>query len=349
MNKCTEGWPNAPGDVSPDAYEAFLAHVAGCSFHEQVLDAEEEEIRSKARLARGLDPYGRILVGSDLRRTLKQHDRIHALWKQAAKEKTSPFKGIYLSNRGEDIAGSGKFFDFRKYEGFHLLDPQAGLQIWGVIGEGRSIPPVLLGSYRLHGVRHTGEEHLFPLENGYTVGLRVEQVSERGFNIGFRCVENEVFERERIEAARNNQTGSVDDVSSLPSSLIKQTLHWVRPSWKCTTARLRSLALSWIHSEPLSLQHKIESCAIWAMAFFVGLTAMVWLDQSFQLKARSSSDVGKKQSTSTNAKPAKPGRVSGPKFAGSGRRSRANQTQETKKDVRSDSLAAPNEKPRTTE
>ena len=55
MNKCTEGWPNAPSDVSPDAFDAFLAHVAGCPFHEKALDEEEENIRSKFRLARGLD------------------------------------------------------------------------------------------------------------------------------------------------------------------------------------------------------------------------------------------------------------------------------------------------------
>lgn len=350
MNKCTEGWPNAPGDVSPDAYEAFLAHVARCPFHQKALDAEEEKIRSKIRLARGLDPHGRILRGRDLQRTVATYDRNHALWRQAAKETPRPFKRIYLSNHGEDIAGSGKFWDFRKYEGYHHLDPEAGLQIWGVLGEGKSIPNVMLASCPLKGVEHTGKEKFWRLENGYTVGLRVEQLSEREFNIGFRCVENEVLERERTEAA-----GSVNCGTSLPSRLVTETLQWAHLSWRWTVAQLRSLYKA-IQPEPLNFQDKLVLCAISAMVVFsLNLTVTLW--QGPRAEAKSSSDTeSTKISSSKNAKPTKAPRKQSQQISGqtsvkankADKRSPGTQTPETKQDVGSDNGAA-NDKASSTE
>lgn len=191
MNECTAGWPDAPSDVSPDAMDAFLAHVDGCPFHAKALSLETEELRARYRFAKGLDTHGRILVGHELRVAVAAYDQQNNLGEEAAPGMELPFKRIYLTNKGEDIAGSGKFFDFRRYEGEHQLDPEAGLQIWGVIGEGDSAVKVLLGFYALRGVRHTGEEQFLPLKNGYTVGLRVEQLSAQVFNIGFRCMEND--------------------------------------------------------------------------------------------------------------------------------------------------------------
>jgi len=298
MNKCTEGWPNAPSDVSPDAVDAFLAHVAGCQFHQKALDAEEEQIRSKFRLARGLDALGRILVGTDLDRTVKAHDQNHAAWQRIAKEMNRPFKRIYLSNRGDLVAGSGKFFIFRKYEGNHWLDPEAGLQLWGVIAEGKSIPDVHLGFYPLAGVQHTGQEQFLPLENGYVVGLRVEQLSEQEFNLGFRCVENEILERERVAAIQ--QTGPVEQAT--PLSRIVEMLRWVVPTWSRTTARLQSFAWSF-RSDPLSFKEKVVSCVVVVWAFSAG---WFWLNPASQLKARNFSatcETDKQESsTKTNSK-----------------------------------------------
>ena len=360
MNKCTEDWPNEPSDVSPHALEAFLAHVAGCPFHEKALEAEEEKLRSKFRLARGVDPHARILTGRDLDRTLKAHDLNHVLWQQAAKEMKRPFKRIYVTNRGDVIAQSGKFFLLRKYEGKHPLDPEAGLQVWGVInGEGKSIPDVLLGFYPLAGVRHTGEEQFLPLENGYTVGLRVEQVSEQEFEIGFRCVENEVLERERAEAMRNDkQADSIDDVTHLPLKLVRDMRQWAVPTWRWTTARLRRLARSF-PSEPLSGQEKAVSWAALVLVFCMGLPVMVWLDPDQQLKANSFSVTGEleKQNTPTNAnskkfngKRKRP--ISGQRAARSnkaGKRNTANRTELSAaapgQDVDIDSMVAPNDKP----
>src|SRR6185503_4837279 len=301
MNKCTEGWPNAPSDVSPDALEAFLAHVAGCQFHQKALDAEEEQIRSKFRLARGLDALGRILVGTDLDRTVKAHDQNRAAWKRIAKEMNRPFKRIYLSNRGDLVAGSGKFFIFRKYEGNHWLDPEAGLQLWGVIAEGKSIPDVHLGFYPLAGVQHTGQEQLLPLENGYVVGLRVEQLSEGEFNIGFRCVENEILERERVAAIHTDtQTGPVDQAT--PLRRITEMLRGVVPTWRWTTARLRSFAWSF-RSDPLSFKEKVMSCVVVVLAFSAG---WFWLNPGPPLKARNVSVTSEsnkpESSTKANAK-----------------------------------------------
>jgi hypothetical protein len=347
MNKCTEGWPNAPSDVSPDAVDAFLAHVAGCQFHQKALDAEEEQIRSRFRLARGLDALGRILVGSDLDRTVKAHDQNHAAWKRIAKEMNRPFKRIYLSNRGDLVAGSGKFFIFRKYEGNHRLDPEAGLQLWGVIAEGKSIPDVHLGFYPLTGVRHTGQEQFLPLENGYVVGLRVEQLSEEEFNIGFRCVENEILERERAAAIHtDNQTGPVDQAT--PLRRITAMLRWMVPTWRWTTARLRSFAWSF-RSEPLSLTEKVVSCVVVVLAFSAG---WFWLNPGPQLKARNFSATcepnNQESSVNANSKTTNRKRtrqLPREKVVRSNKRNRTNETESraaaSGQDVSSDGVDAP--------
>ena len=363
MNKCIQGWPNAPSDVSPDAVDAFLAHVAGCPFHQKALDAEEEKIRSKFRLARGLDPHGRILFGSELDRAVKAHDRNHAAWKQIAQEMNRPFKRIYLSNRGDLVAGSGKFFIFRKYEGNHRLDPEAGLQLWGVIAEGKSIPDLLLGFYPLVGVQHTGQEQFLPFANRYTVGLRVEQLSDDEFNIGFRCVENETLERERAAAILNNkQTTQVGQATSSPLKRVTEMLRWVVPSWKWTTARLRGLAGSF-RSEPLSFQEKAVSCAALALVFVICLPVMVWLDPDQQLKARSFSATSeaKKQDCSTNTNSRRSNRRRTRQSSGqtvvrsdkADKRDGANQIEPSTpapgQDVSSDGVASPNDKPPSAE
>ena len=352
MNECKEGWPYAPGDdVSPDAYKAFLAHVARCPFHQKALDADEEKIRSKFSRARGLDPHRRILRGRDLKRTVETHDRSHALWKKAAKETPRPFKRIFLSNRGEDIASSGKFWDFRKYEGYHRLEPEAGLQIWGVLGEGKSMPNVLLVSCPLKGVEHTGKEKFWRLENEYTIGLRVEQLSEKEFNIGFRCVKNEVLERERTAAA-----GSVNYGTSLPSRLASETLQWTRPLWRWTTAQLRSLCAA-TRPQPLSFGDKAVFVAILSMVVFSLTLTIMLRQQGARAEFKSSFDTeSTKLSSSTPVKPTKtsgkhPQRTSGQtsgKTDKTDRRSHGNQTPETKQDVSSDSGSA-NDKPSSTE
>lgn len=358
MNKCTEGWPNAPNDVSPDAVDAFLAHVAGCPFHQKALDAEEEKIRVTFRLARGLDAHGRILVGTELDRAVKAHDRNRAAWKQIAQEMNRPFKRIYLSNLGDLVAGSGKFFIFRKYEGHHRLDPEAGLQLWGVLAEGKSVPDVLLGYYPLAGVRHTGQEQFLPIEDRYTVGLRVEQLhKDDEFNIGFRCVENEVLERERAAAILNNkETGQVDQAT--PLKRVTEMLRWVVSSWRWTTVRLQSLVWSF-RSQPLSFQEKLVSCAAVVLVFCIGLPILVWLDPDQQLRAKSFSAASESNnqdcSTNANAKRSKRKRTrqnSGRTVVRSDKADKqdsANQMKPssaaTDQDDSSDGVTAPNDKP----
>src|SRR5258708_3707774 len=107
MNKCTETterWLKMPSDDSPDELEAFFAHVEVCPFHAEVFRAEEERLRSMCRLARGLDSHGRLLVGSELESAITKLDHGRAIWKEVAPDMKLPFKRIYLSNRGEDIA-----------------------------------------------------------------------------------------------------------------------------------------------------------------------------------------------------------------------------------------------------
>src|ERR1044071_202017 len=203
MNKCTEKtqhWPDTLSAVSPHELEAFFAHAELCPYHAEQLRAEGESLRAMFLLTRGRDRRRRTLRGKKVKTTREDHEVRFELWQAAAQNMKPPFKRIYLSNCGEDIAGSGKFYDFRRYEGEHSLDPQAGLQIWGVLEDEGKTEEVLLGFYPLAGVRHTGKEKLLTLDNGYIVGLKVAQLGERLFNIEFRCVESEVIEREEAEA-----------------------------------------------------------------------------------------------------------------------------------------------------
>lgn len=223
MNKCTEKtgrWPDTLTDVSPGEVEAFLAHADACLFHAEKLHTEEEGLRSMFRLARGLDKKGRILQGRDLKETIEEHDRRHAIWKETAQRKKLPFKCIYLSNSGEYIAGSGKFYDFRRYEGAHSLDLQSGLQIWGEFDYEGKTGEALLGVYSLTGVRHTSRENLLPLDNGYTVGLKVNEIAGGLFKIEFRCVENEALEK-GWDGVFNRKDKGKKVVASKPSNVKK--------------------------------------------------------------------------------------------------------------------------------
>jgi hypothetical protein len=198
MIRCTEKterWPNALVDVSPDELDEFLDHAESCQYHAAMMRAEEEECHSVFRSARGFNSHGRVLEGTELESAIREYRRQQAVWQNSARQMEVPFKHISISNCGEEIASCGKFFAFRKHEGIHELEPEAGLQIWGVIGE-RGTEKILLGFYSLVHVQHKGEESLLPLENGYTVGILVEQKSERSFKIEFRCVENEVLQDE---------------------------------------------------------------------------------------------------------------------------------------------------------
>lgn len=299
MNKCTEDWPSKPSAVSPDAYEAFLAHAAGCLFHAKVLEEEAEKIRSKYRLARGLDSHGRILVGRELQRAVEKHDRQYILWKEVAQKSSILFKRIFLSNCGEEIAVSAKFFDFRRYEATHQLDTRAGLQIFGVIGEGKSIMEVLLGFYPLEGFKHTGEEQFLPLENEYTVGLGVEQLSEHDFYIEFRCVKNQVIERERISSMHH----FVNNTPPPPWRAATHTAQWLGSSFRWTTAKLKKLCSSVIQSEPLTFRQKIACYTAWAVVFGATLMILPSLNESPQGMTGVANEVETKQrSRPANAK-----------------------------------------------
>lgn len=277
MNKCTEsteGWPDAPGDVSSDAEEAFLVHVAHCPFHAKALHAEIENTRSIFRRARGVNAHGRILTGRELRQTIADQDRRYILWEEIVEESIVTFRRIYLGNRGEDIVCSGHFFDFRNYDGDHRLDPIAGLQILAVVGEGKETLDVLLGYYPLFGVKHTGNEQFLSLKNGFTIGLRVTQLSDRDFNIRFRCVENEVLTLEKMGIMMHpyNQPAPVHGAAMLLSwtrGTVQSLGHSLR-----IRVKLRKLVSLILHG-PSTPVDVLEWGLITAMIFFVALTGMV--------------------------------------------------------------------------
>lgn len=210
MRKCTEEterWPDALADVSQDAHAAFIKHAVDCPYHAARLRAGEEKIRSIFRLARGLDSKGRVLEGLPLQQAVAEHRRRRAGWQEAALRKDLPIRLISLWNNDEEIVGCGKFFDFPRHSSVHDLSLSQGLQIVGILGENVK-EKALLGFYRLKGVKHTGEEEFFLLDNGYVIGLRVEHRGGSTFGVDFRCVEAEVIEKElteTIEAAEQNQ------------------------------------------------------------------------------------------------------------------------------------------------
>jgi hypothetical protein len=226
MNECTERarpWPDEPADVSPDELDEFLAHARAevCPFHAEKVSELAGEFDSMFRPARGLDSHGRILRGRELRNRVVDYGHAQTLWKEASRVMSLPFKRIYITNRDEDIASSGKFYDFRRYEGDHQLDVRAGLQIWGMLKDEGGVKKVLLGFYPLLGYVHTGKETFLTLDNGYTVGLKVLQLDQQLFNIGFRCVETEALAKELANAQEQNNKTAAAGASAVITSVKK--------------------------------------------------------------------------------------------------------------------------------
>jgi hypothetical protein len=122
------------------------------------------------------------------------------------KDLNDKFLRVYLSNGGKEIAGVGNFYDF-KSEGLHTLDLSSGLQIRAVLDTQEE---VLLGFYALAGVRHDGREQFLPLDNGYTIGLSVQKIDEKRFQVAFRCVETTLEDKEDKLDERRIE-GNLDD------------------------------------------------------------------------------------------------------------------------------------------
>jgi hypothetical protein len=195
-NEKTRQWPDFLADVSQDDMDDFLAHSEACPYHAQVLRAEEEELRSIFRLARGLDRTGRVLAGEELQVAIAEQETRLEEWKATCDAET-PFGLISLYNGGSLIASCGEFLGLVEHQSLHELDPKLGLQIRARCGADED-RDVLLGFYVLSGARHEGDERLLHLDNGYTVGLKVKELVDENFQINFRCVENSVIEEELV-------------------------------------------------------------------------------------------------------------------------------------------------------
>jgi len=197
---CTEGskgWPRSSSEVSITLIDAYMDHAVKCAYHAELMLLEEremeQEIRTVFRLARGLDSQGRLLRGAMLIETIADYDHRLESWKREREATNFPFHHIALYNGVRQIASCGRFFDFSRHESVNELDTHFGLQIRSINASEQE--DVLLGSYALTGVRHDGEERVLSLMNGYTIGLRVIQLDEKTFAIGFRCVESEMMEK----------------------------------------------------------------------------------------------------------------------------------------------------------
>jgi len=193
MNRCVDEkhyWPDSLAEVWPEKIDEFLSHTDVCPYHAHRLSCEDLEFRSPFRPARGLNPNGEILEDQELEAAKCDHARRQAHWQGEKEKKSMPFTHLALRNAGREIACCGEFFEFQKHQASHWLDPEAGLQVFGVLGGGAD-DETLLGFFPLIGVRLDGKEHRLELDNGYTVGLLVEKLNARTFAVQFRCVENE--------------------------------------------------------------------------------------------------------------------------------------------------------------
>ena len=191
MKQCIapdERWPDTSYEVAPDKLNDYLVHAESCTYHAERLTAEDEPFRLMFRRARGFAQDGRILLGAELDSAVEEFRRRQACWREQVYKKQMPFTYLALRNAGREIACCGEFLEFKRHEGFHLLDTEAGLQILGVLGDGASNEEVLLGFYPLANTRHSDIEHHLQLDNEYTIGLQVKQIGARTFEINFRCI-----------------------------------------------------------------------------------------------------------------------------------------------------------------
>lgn len=282
MKTCTEKtrqWPDSSDDASPDELDEFLDHAEVCPYHAEILrleqKEEEEKLRSVFRRVIGLNGHGRIPLGGELQAALADHKRRMKIWKESVFWKGFPFCKIALYNGGKEIASCGNFFDYSEHRSMNELDPTPGLQIRGIsIGEDEE---VLLGFYALAGVRHEGKELTLQLDNGFTVSLWVKKLSEREFDIRFRCVETITLETERAGDGDDVSGGGeiIDggsDTESSPASLV--------PPMTLPVGRARPRAHGWLPIPTSGQASALRSLAFLAIAISSGILAGTSLRQT---------------------------------------------------------------------
>lgn len=200
MNRCTSTtrrWPDAPVDVHPDEEEEFLAHAEDCPYHAAALEAEGEQLisslRKDYRLAR-MFGRGRILEGEELKSAAADRRAQLERWYEAAAKGELPFSHIALINNGAEKARYSNLYNLNIHDGVHQLDPDAGIEIWGVVASNGLKVEAWLASYDF-AAAPPGKEEVFDLKNGYTVALKVKQEDEERFRIKFKFVETEELKR----------------------------------------------------------------------------------------------------------------------------------------------------------
>ena len=234
-------WPRSSSEVPADLLDEYMDHAEECPYHAELMLLEhretEQELRRKFRLARGLDSEGRLLQGKMLVRAIEDNERVLASWKKQREAAKFPFNHVALYNGSRQIASCGSFFDYSKHESVNELDPRAGLQIRGT--NRTEERDVLLGSYALAGVRHDGEEQVLPLENGYTIGLRVIRLDEKTFALGFRCVDSASMEKLSYRQDFTAGSGKVSGcVSDRENSSVRRPKRLVPVAWLVGTTLL---------------------------------------------------------------------------------------------------------------
>ncbi|HEV7396410.1 MAG TPA: hypothetical protein VGN86_07865, partial [Pyrinomonadaceae bacterium] len=180
-------WSDSINEIPPKDLDEFLSHVDACRYHAQILAREDQELRVTLRPAHGLSPTGEILEGEELKRALRNNERRQVRWKEQTSKKELPFAYVALRNAGKEIARCGEFHEFQRHEAVHQLDPEAGLQIFGVLTGGTE-SETQLGFFPMVGVKLDGSESRIGLENDYVVCLRVVPRALRRYFVHFRCV-----------------------------------------------------------------------------------------------------------------------------------------------------------------
>jgi DNA-directed RNA polymerase specialized sigma24 family protein len=263
VNRCmdvTARWPDSSADVSPDDMESFLTHADACAYHARLLRAEDEELCAAFGRARGLDGRGRILLGEELKSRIADHGQRLKRWREVALREGELYGQVALFNADRKVASCGWFSDFSNHQSRHELDPYAGLQIRGISSSDPD-EDVLLGFYALANVGHGGEEKVLPLDNGYTICLKVEEKGGNYFDIHFRCVDTKTLKAESVATAGSTGVNyanvqemsgdkSADNLprspeSSVPSATpLPPAVWWRSPRvWQATAAGVLFLSI----------------------------------------------------------------------------------------------------------
>ncbi|HEX8354440.1 MAG TPA: hypothetical protein VF611_16160 [Pyrinomonadaceae bacterium] len=202
MQKCYEAhrWPDSPDAVPEGEFDEFVAHAETCSYHEELMRAEEDTLLSALR------PPGYLADSpAQAEATVEfgwwaTHADLYTRWATSGRR----VRSLVLRYRGQDVARH-EWFDevdvrvVRELEQRVRLELEPGkkcdLEIWK-LPDDETDDEICLGVYQLPGFRHVGKARYLSLPTGQTVMLNVRHVHLNKYEIEFACADSEPAGRE---------------------------------------------------------------------------------------------------------------------------------------------------------